>query len=244
MAFDHSSLYLTFLDQWPTFASLCPRFFGSEPNGGYFGPMANQNVLTPQPSLISHPLADESPRIRVGTSGFSYTEWRGKFYPADLSPKKFLSYYAQHFPTTEVNNTFYRIPTPTLVRNWRNEVPPEFQLTLKVSQIITHRKNLKEVEPEMQSFLEGAAALSEKLATLLVQLPPFFRKEIETLEDFLKRFSSQARLAFEFRHRSWFCDDVYQLLRQHQCALAVVEKEEGDVAEAPREVTAPFIYMR
>lgn len=197
-----------------------------------------------QPSNTEQPESVINRRILVGTSGFSYTEWRGKFYPPDLSPKKFLSYYAQHFPTTEINNTFYRLPTPALVGNWRDEVPAEFQFTLKVSQIITHRKKLKAVDAEMQRFLDGAAALKEKLATLLVQLPPFFRKDLVTLEDFLNKFSSQARLSFEFRHASWFCDDLYQLLRQHECALAVVEKEEGEGAEAPREATAPFVYMR
>ena len=131
-----------------------------------------------------------------------------------------------------------------MVGNWRDEVPAEFQFTLKVSQIITHRKKLKAVDSEMHRFLEGAAALKEKLATLLVQLPPFFRKDLGTLEDFLNTFSSQARFSFEFRHSSWFCDDLYQLLRKHNCALAVVEKEEGEGADAPREVTAPFVYMR
>lgn len=185
-----------------------------------------------------------TPRILVGTSGFSYTEWRGKFYPSDLPPKKFLAYYAQRFPTTEINSTFYRIPTAALVGNWYDEVPTQFQFTLKVSQIITHRKKLKTVDAEMQRFLQGAAALREKLATLLVQLPPFFRKDLETLENFVGKFSSEARLSFEFRHPSWFCDELYQLLRRHQCALAVVEKEDGEGAEAPREVTAPFVYMR
>ncbi|MGH9425925.1 MAG: DUF72 domain-containing protein [Terriglobia bacterium] len=200
--------------------------------------MAHQPSDTEQlESIINH-------RILVGTSGFSYTEWRGKFYPPELSPKKFLSYYAQHFSTTEINNTFYRIPTPALVGNWHDEVPAQFKFTLKVSQIITHRKKLKGVDSEMQRFLEGAAALKEKLATLLVQLPPFLRKDLDTLEDFLNKFSSRARLSFEFRHASWFCDDLYQLLRRHECALAVVEKEEGEGAEAPREVTAPFVYMR
>jgi len=200
--------------------------------------------MTPRASSTPQSESANAPRILVGTSGFSYTAWRGKFYPSDLSPKKFLSYYAQHFPTTEINNTFYRIPTPALVGNWYDEVPAAFQFTLKVSQAITHRKKLKAVDSEMQRFLEGAAALKEKLATLLVQLPPFFRKDLVTLEDFLNKFSSQARLSFEFRHASWFCDDLYQLLRQHECALAVVEKEEGEGAEAPREVTAPFVYMR
>jgi uncharacterized protein YecE (DUF72 family) len=183
-------------------------------------------------------------RILVGTSGFSYPEWRGKFYPKELPPKKFLSYYAQHFSTTEINNTFYRIPTPQLVQGWYKEVPERFLFTLKLSQEITHRKKLKDVDDQMRRFLEGAAAMKEKLATLLVQLPPFFRKDTGTLGDFLVKFSQKARLALEFRHDSWFSDDVFELLRTHQSALAVVEKEEGEGAGAARQVTGPFIYMR
>lgn len=186
----------------------------------------------------------DSRRILVGTSGFSYAEWRGKFYPPELSSKKFLSYYAQHFTTTEINNTFYRLPAPALVGAWHDEVPPEFQFTLKLSQIITHRKKLKSVDSEMQRFLDGAAALKQKLATLLIQLPPFLRKDLVTLEEFLNKFSSRARLSFEFRHPSWFCDDLYALLQRHQCALAVVEKEEGEGEGAHKEVTGPFVYMR
>ncbi len=186
----------------------------------------------------------DASRIFVGTSGFSYPEWRGTFYPKELTPKKFLSYYAQHFSTTEINNTFYRIPTPSLVQGWYQEVPPNFLFTLKVSQEITHRRKLKNIDDAMRRFLDGAAALREKLATLLVQLPPFLRKDTAALADFLARFSAQARLAFEFRHPSWFCDEVFELLQSHQSALAVVEKEEGDGADTPRQVTGPFVYMR
>jgi uncharacterized protein YecE (DUF72 family) len=185
-----------------------------------------------------------SRRILVGTSGFSYPEWRGSFYPQELPAKKFLSYYAQHFSTTEINNTFYRIPTTKLVQGWYPEVPADFRFTLKLNQEITHRKKLKDVDGEMRRFLDGAAALKEKLATILVQLPPFYRKDMATLDTFLGRFAAHGKFVFEFRHASWFSDEVYELLRTHQCALAVVEKEEGEGADAPRLVTGPFLYMR
>src|SRR2546429_3775741 len=148
-----------------------------------------------------------SNRILVGTSGFSYEEWRGSFYPPELSSKKFLAYYAQHFPTTEINNTFYRIPTAKLTGGWYGEVPGSFLFTLKLSQKITHAKKLKDVDEEMEWFLAGAAGLKEKLGTFLVQLPPYFRKDFGLLEEFLSKFSSRARLAFEFRHRSWLADE-------------------------------------
>ena len=185
---------------------------------------------------------DEPPRILVGTSGFAYKEWKGTFYPEDLPAKKYLSYYAQHFSTTEINNTFYRMPTVKLTEGWYAEVPDGFSFTLKLSQRITHFKRLKNVDEEMNFFLTSAAGLKEKLGPVLVQLPPNFKKDLAVLEDFLAKFASQARLAFEFRHDSWFDDELFDLLRKHNAAFGVVEKEEG--ANTPREVTGPFVYMR
>ncbi len=186
-----------------------------------------------------------SPQILVGTSGFAYKEWKGSFYPQDLSAKKYLSFYAEHFSTTEINNTFYRMPTAKLVEGWYAEVPDGFSFTLKVTQRITHFKRLKNVDEEMTFFLTSAAALKEKLGPILVQLPPNFKKDIAVLEDFLAKFASQARLAFEFRNDSWFDDELFELLRKHNTAFGIVEKGEGDKGmNAPREVTGPFVYMR
>lgn len=182
--------------------------------------------------------------ILVGTSGFAYKEWKGIFYPADLPAKKYLSYYAQHFRTTEINNTFYRMPSAKLCEGWYAEVPEDFSFTLKVSQRITHFKRLRNVEDDMDFFLESAAGLNEKLGPILVQLPPNFKKDVDVLEPFLARFASKGKLAFEFRHESWFADDVYDLLRKHKTTLGVVEKEEGEGANTPREVTGSFVYMR
>jgi uncharacterized protein YecE (DUF72 family) len=181
-----------------------------------------------------------APRILIGTSGFGYAEWRGSFYPEDLSSKKFLSYYAQHFKTTEINNTFYRLPTAKLTSSWCAEVPADFSFTLKLSQKITHIKRLRNVDEEMGVFLSAAGELKEKLGPILVQLPPNFRKDVAVLDQFLDQFSTKARLALEFRHESWFGDDVYQALSTHNCALGVVEAE----MSTPRVVTGPLVYMR
>lgn len=186
----------------------------------------------------------QPPQILVGTSGFAYKEWKGSFYPADLPAKKYLSFYAEHFSTTEINNTFYRMPTAKLVEGWYAEVPDGFSFTLKVTQRITHFKRLKNVDDEMNFFLTSAASLKEKLGPILVQLPPNFKKDIAVLEDFLGKFASRARLAFEFRNDSWFDDELFELLRKHKAAFGVVEKEEGKGGETPREVTGPFAYMR
>ena len=183
-------------------------------------------------------------RVLVGTSGFAYKEWKGSFYPDHLPAKKYLSYYAQQFQTTEINNTFYRMPTAKLCEGWYAEVPDDFSFTLKVSQRITHFKRLKNVDDEMSFFLESAAALKEKLGPILVQLPPNYKKDIEVLDAFLTTFATKGKLAFEFRHESWFSDDVYDLLRTHKTTLGVVEKEEDEGPDTPREVTGSFVYMR
>jgi uncharacterized protein YecE (DUF72 family) len=182
--------------------------------------------------------------ILVGTSGFAYKEWKGIFYPPDLPAKKYLSFYAQQFRTTEINNTFYRMPTAKLCEGWYAEVPSDFSFTLKVSQRITHFKRLRNVDDEMNFFLQSAAGLKEKLGPLLIQLPPNFKKDTGVLEDFLVRFAPKGKLAFEFRHESWFADDVYDVLRKHTTTLGVVEKEEGEGPDTPREVTGSFVYMR
>ncbi|MGH9856660.1 MAG: DUF72 domain-containing protein, partial [Acidobacteriota bacterium] len=118
-----------------------------------------------------------SPKILIGTSGFSYPEWKGNFYPSDLPSKKYLSFYAAHFHTTEINNSFYRTPNTKMIEGWYNEVPADFSFTLKLNQNITHRKRLKGVEEEMNYFLDIASHLQEKLGTILVQLPPYFKKD-------------------------------------------------------------------
>ena len=161
-----------------------------------------------------------------------------------MSPKKFLAFYAEHFDTTEINNTSYRLPTPKLTEGWYSEVHGPFLFTLKLSQKITHVRRLREVDEEMDFFLKSAATLKEKLGTILVQLPPNMKKDTDRLGGFLTKFASRGRLAFEFRHDSWFSDDVYELLKEHNTALGVVEKEEGEGADAPREVTGPFVYIR
>ena len=187
----------------------------------------------------------EKPPILVGTSGFAYKEWKGSFYPSDLPAKKYLSFYAEHFPTTEINNTFYRMPTLKLTEGWYAEAPDGFSFTLKLSQRITHFKRLKNVDEDMTFFLASAAGLKEKLGPILVQLPPNFKKDHAVLEDFLAKFASQARLAFEFRHDSWFDSELFDLLRKHGAAFAVVEKEEhGKGGDSPRIVTGSFVYMR
>jgi len=186
----------------------------------------------------------EDRQILVGTSGFSYTEWRGSFYPEDLSSKNYLAFYAEHFKTTEINNTFYRLPTQKLTEGWYQSAPAGFVFTLKLSQKITHIKRLKNADAEMQFFLEAAASLAEKLGPILVQLPPNYKKNTEVLSEFLGNYAPGRRLAFEFRNESWFSDDVYQVLSDNHTSLGIVEPEKDDAPKPPLIVTGPFVYMR
>jgi uncharacterized protein YecE (DUF72 family) len=183
-------------------------------------------------------------RIAIGTSGFAYTEWRGSFYPKKLPAKQFLAYYAQHFSTTEVNSTFYRFPRATMTEPWGREVPADFTFTLKMSQRVTHNKRLKDVDREMGWFMDGALALGDKLGPVLVQLPPNFKLDLERLDTFLAKHAPRSRLALEFRHVSWFEEAVYDCLRRHRAALAVVEREEGETLDSPRLATGDFVFMR
>jgi uncharacterized protein YecE (DUF72 family) len=183
-------------------------------------------------------------RILVGTSGFSYAAWRGIFYPEKLPQKSFLSYYSQHFKTTEVNNTFYRLPNPDVARNWYSEVGDGFRFTLKLSQRITHIKRLKDVESEMARFTESTIALSDKMGPILVQLPPNFRMNLPVLDDFLSRYAQNRLLAVEFRHESWHNDEVYGVLTKHGAALGIIERDDPDAPAPPTIITGGFAYMR
>jgi uncharacterized protein YecE (DUF72 family) len=181
------------------------------------------------------------PKILIGTSGFSYPEWKGTFYPEDLPTKNYLSFYSQHFKTTEINNTFYRLPSRKTTEAWYETVPPDFSFTLKLTQKITHIRRLKGADSEMSAFLEGAAGLMEKAGPILVQLPPNFKKDTAVLQQFLENYAKKGMLAFEFRNASWFSDDTYELLKTHNCSFGVVE---GEGFETVKIATGPFIYMR
>ena len=181
-------------------------------------------------------------RIRVGTSGWSYKEWKGHFYPEKLAAKDMLHYYAERFPTVEVNNTFYRMPNTATLESWSAEVPNDFAFVLKASKRITHDKRLKETADSMDYLLRTAGSLGPKLGPFLVQLPPNMKKDVPRLRDFLALLEPPARAAFEFRHASWFDDEVYTALRERGAAWCVADTgEEGD---PPFVSTADWGYMR
>jgi uncharacterized protein YecE (DUF72 family) len=179
--------------------------------------------------------------LLAGTSGYSYKEWLGHFYPEHLPATEMLRYYADRFPTVEINNTFYRMPAESMLKQWVEQVPDQFAFTLKAPRRITHDKRLREAESNVSEFLRRAGALGNKLGVLLFQLPPYLRKDLPRLRDFLDQLPSDKRFAFEFRHTSWQDDEVYEALRSRAIMFCVTDTDEGDT---PFVVTADCGYVR
>jgi uncharacterized protein YecE (DUF72 family) len=179
--------------------------------------------------------------IWVGTSGYNYPEWKGSFYPADLAAAKMLPYYAARFPTVEINYTFYRMPSERLLAGWAAQVRSEFRFTLKAPRRITHDAKLVGCEGLTTAFCSVAGTLGDKLGALLFQLPPSLKKDLSRLSGFLDSLPPRAPAAFEFRHASWFDDEVFERLRQKGRALCVADSEK---LETPLEVTAEYGYFR
>ena len=180
--------------------------------------------------------------LYVGTSGYSYKEWKGPFYPEDLPDKQMLHFYGERFRSVEINNTFYRMPKPAMLEAWASEVPADFKFVLKAPQQITHIKRLKEAGDSVSYFLKVAAVLNDQLGPLLFQLPPYLKKDASRLRDFLALLPRERRTAFEFRHESWLDDETFALLREHQVALCIAEAEDG--VDVPFMSTASWGYLR
>jgi uncharacterized protein YecE (DUF72 family) len=180
-------------------------------------------------------------QVLAGTSGFSYKEWLGHFYPEKLPGDAMLRYYAERFATVEINNTFYRMPAETMLSNWANQVPAHFTFTLKAPRRITHEKRLREAEADVAEFVRRAQVLGDKLGVLLFQLPPYLKKDLPRLTDFLGLFPAGLRAAFEFRNESWRSDDVYESLRARGAMLCVTDTDEGDT---PFVATSDWGYVR
>ena len=177
----------------------------------------------------------------AGTSGYSYKEWLGHFYPDKLPAGAMLRYYAERLPTVEINNTFYRMPETSMLARWREEVPDSFTFTLKAPRRITHEKRLREAEADVAEFLKRAATLGGRLGVILFQLPPFQRKDLALLRDFLGTLPPAPRAAFEFRHASWQDDEVYEALRVRGAMLCVADTDKGDT---PFVCTSDSAYLR
>jgi len=177
----------------------------------------------------------------VGTSGYNYPEWRGSFYPDKFPTSKMLAYYAERFDSVEVNYTFYRVPTPSLLEGWSKGTPDRFTFTLKAPRRITHDAKLRHCEELTRTFCQTAATLGHKLGVLLFQLPPTFKRDDAALTQFVELLPDGTRAAFEFRHPSWHDEAVFDVLRQRDIALCIADTEK---MSTPLVATATYIYFR
>jgi len=180
-------------------------------------------------------------RLLAGTSGFSYKEWLGEFYPEKLPAKGMLAYYAGKLPAVEINNTFYRMPNEAAVRGWRSQVAESFRFAVKTPRRITHIKRLKDCAEEVKFFSAALAGFAPCVGSLLVQLPPYAKCDVAVLTQFLANLPREHRAAFEFRNPTWNNDDVFSLLRAHNAAL-VQSEEDATFALLPW--TADWAYLR
>jgi uncharacterized protein YecE (DUF72 family) len=177
----------------------------------------------------------------VGTSGFSYPKWKGKFYPAKMPAAEMLGFYASKFRSVEINNTFRKPPEVSVLKEWADQVPAAFQFAFKAPQRITHIKRLKDVGDEVTSLVDTLKTLKKRLGPLLFGLPPNFKKDVPRLRGLFQHLKPTTRVAFEFRHPSWFDDEVYALLRKHQAALCIADTED---LETPFIATTDWGYLR
>ena len=180
-------------------------------------------------------------RLWAGTSGYSYKEWKGPFYPEQLKPNEWLAYYAARLPCVEINNTFYRMPRAEVLARWAADVPAGFLFVLKAPQRITHVRRLRDVEADVNYLWRTSEALGRHRGPMLFQLPPFLRRDVIRLRDFLALVPGGCRLAFEFRHESWQHDEVYQALGDAGAALCTADGDEGETALV---ATARWGYLR
>lgn len=178
----------------------------------------------------------------VGTSGYSYKEWKGNFYPEKLPAKDMLAYYATRLPAVEINNTFYRLPQKSVLENWKDQVPENFRFSVKASQRITHFKRLNGVTDETKYLLETAAALGERLGPVLFQLPPNMKKDLPRLESFLENLPRETKATWEFRHPTWLEDDVLELLSRYNQPLCISDTDDMPVNHVDK--TANWGYLR
>lgn len=179
--------------------------------------------------------------IHIGTSGWHYDHWRGPFYPEDLTPKAFLTFYQQRFHTVEINNSFYQLPSAKTLVDWRESVPPGFIFAVKGSRYITHMKKLKDPGQSVPPLLERIQSLGDRLGPILFQLPPRWRFNEERLGAFLEALPRDYRYALEFRDPTWLNQEACRLLRKHGAAFCIYELA-GRIS--PKEVTADFVYIR
>jgi uncharacterized protein YecE (DUF72 family) len=179
--------------------------------------------------------------IRIGTSGWYYDHWKELFYPAGLAKSRWFEHYAQHFDSVEINNTFYHLPKEQSIQRWHQLAPEGFLYAVKANRYITHIKRLKDTAEPVERFFERVALLKGKLGPILYQLPPTMHKDLDLLQAFIKLLGKKPRAVFEFRHKSWYSDDTFELLGKLGVGFCI---HDMPGKESPRAVTADIIYIR
>ena len=177
----------------------------------------------------------------IGAMGWSYKQWHGKLYPQELKLSEYLQEYSKHFNSVELNNTFYRIPSIKTVENWRKQTPLGFTFAAKFPRSISHSRTIGMDDEKLGVFLRNIGYLQEKLGPLLLQLPPNLQEKREELEAFLSKLPDQHRYAVEFRHKTWFIPEVYEVLSRYEVALVIVDPPWLPVTD---EITSDFTYIR
>jgi uncharacterized protein YecE (DUF72 family) len=180
--------------------------------------------------------------VVIGTSGWQYRDWRGRFYPPKLAQRLWLEHHAEHFATVESNNAFYRLPERTTFEAWRDRTPPDYRWAVKASRFLTHMKRLRDPEEPVARLMERVAGLGDRLDAVLLQLPPTLRADVDLLSACLAQFPAGTRVAVEPRHESWWTDEVRALLERYQAALCWADRAEQPVAPLWR--TAEWGYLR
>ena len=181
-------------------------------------------------------------KLYVGTSGYSYKEWKGSFYPETIAPKDMLAYYATRLEAVELNNTFYRMPQPSMIDSWKAQVPKNFRFSVKAPQSITHFRRLNNAGAQTQLMLTTVAALEDRLGAVIFRLPENMKKDLKRLEMFLKELPADTPAVFDFRHPTWFDDEVVALLRSQNRVFCVSDIEE--LPESYTFKTADLGYVR
>ena len=188
-----------------------------------------------------HLTAMPANKIHIGTSGWLYKHWVGRFYPLKSKPAEQFDFYCKHFDTVEVNNSFYKLPPPETFTNWYDRSPANFLYAVKANRFITHMRKLTQPEEPIIRLFTSVTPLKEKLGPILFQLPPKWKINVDRLKEFLDVLPPEVRYAFEFRNHSWYHEDIYQLLNKHNSAICIYELEQH---LSPLKVTADFVYLR
>ena len=183
-------------------------------------------------------------QLFAGTSGYSYKEWKGKFYPDKLAANQMLHFYAGSMPAVEINNTFYRMPKKEMLETWRYQVPDNFRFSIKASQRISHKKRLKDAEEEVGFLFNLLKVLGECLGVVLFQMPPYVRKDKDTLGQFLSLLPETTPCAFEFRHESWFDQDIFDTLSAYNKTLCIADETNAKFDQVVRTADVGYVRLR